>query len=86
MVMYKGEELTTGRTDMIVDEQVVVELKSNVRLDESASRQLYNYLRATRIEIGLLLHFAVKGVNHFRIICSNPSTSELSPRGSLNKG
>jgi len=72
MVMYKGEELTTERVDMVVDDQVVVETKSTVRLDESASRQLYNYLRATRMEGGLLLHFATKAVNHFRIIYSNP--------------
>jgi len=74
VVMYKGEELTTERMDMLVDDQVVVETKSTARLDESASRQLYNYLRATRIEVGLLLHFGVKSANHFRIISSNPSS------------
>jgi len=74
-VMYKGEELTTQRMDMIVDEKVIVEVKSTARLQPLASRQLYNYLRSTRIEVGLLLHFGPRGVGHFRIICSNASGS-----------
>jgi GxxExxY protein len=56
-VSYKGEELAPQRLDMIVDDKVVVETKAAARLDRSAARQLYNYLRATRLEIGLLFHF-----------------------------
>ncbi|HJQ20748.1 MAG TPA: GxxExxY protein [Gemmatimonadaceae bacterium] len=77
VVMYKGHELTTERMDMVVDDQVVVETKCTVRLEQSASRQLYNYLRATRIEVGLLLHFGVRGVGHFRLIYSNPTSSVI---------
>jgi GxxExxY protein len=56
-IMYKGEELGYQRLDMIVDGKVVVEAKSTQELHDSATRQLHNYLRATGLEIGLLMHF-----------------------------
>jgi len=56
-VIYKGEELSTQRLDMIVDGRVVVETKSTLDLNRSARRQVYNYLNATNLEVGLLLHF-----------------------------
>jgi GxxExxY protein len=56
-VMYKGELIARQRLDMLVDERLVVETKSTERLHPAAVRQLYNYLNATRLEVGLLLHF-----------------------------
>ncbi|HEY8175837.1 MAG TPA: GxxExxY protein [Gemmatimonadaceae bacterium] len=74
VVMYKGDELGTQRLDMVVDDKLVVEVKSTYELHKAASRQLFNYLRATRLEVGLLLHFGPNGVGHFRIVCSNPES------------
>ena len=42
---------------MVVDEKLIVEIKSSERLHREAGRQLYNYLRATSFEVGLLFHF-----------------------------
>ena len=56
-IYYKGEELTTQRLDMLVDGKVVVETKATEALSKSAPRQLYNYLRATTLDVGLLFHF-----------------------------
>jgi GxxExxY protein len=56
-VMYKGEELCKQRLDMVVDEKLIIEIKSTTDLPKAASRQLYNYLRATKLSVGLLLHF-----------------------------
>ncbi len=56
-VSYKGEPLTTQRLDMLVDERVVVEIKAGAELPKLAKRQVYSYLRATNLEVGLLLHF-----------------------------
>lgn len=56
-VMYKGEELGIQRLDMIVDEKLVVEVKAMLTLHKDAGRQVYNYLRASNLEIGILLHF-----------------------------
>jgi hypothetical protein len=42
---------------MIVDEQPVVETKATHEIPRMATRQLYNYLCATNLELGLRLHF-----------------------------
>ena len=80
VVMYKGEELADQRLDMMVDDRVVVEVKSTPELHKAASRQLFNYLRATRIEVGLLFHFGPSGVGHFRIVSSNPDSNKGAAR------
>ena len=56
-VMYKGEELGKQRLDMVVDDCIVIEIKSTYDLPKSATRQVFNYLRATDLKTGLLLHF-----------------------------
>jgi GxxExxY protein len=71
-IMYKGDELGTQRLDMIVDEKLVVEIKATAELHSAAQRQLQSYLRASRLEVGLLLHFGPEA-NYFRLICRNPS-------------
>lgn len=55
-VRYKGCAVGMHRLDMLVDSRIIVEVKSCVDLHKSASRQVYNYLRATNLEVGLLLH------------------------------
>jgi len=56
-VFYKGEPIAWQRIDMLVDEKVIVEAKATPQLALMARLQLRNYLRATRLEVGLLLHF-----------------------------
>ena len=72
-VRYKGESLTTQRIDMIVDEKVVVEIKSTALLPATAERQTLNYLRATNLEVALLLHFGPKP-RFYRLVCSHTRT------------
>ena len=56
-VSYKGADIGWQRLDMVVENTLVVEVKSTVDLHSSARRQLRSYLCATRLELGLLLHF-----------------------------
>lgn len=72
-VTYKGEALGLQHLDMIVDAKLVIETKSGMQLHKSAARQLYNYLRATNLEVGLLLHFGPKP--HFYRMISQPTRS-----------
>ena len=69
-VSYKGEALAQQRVDMIVDERLIVEVKSTYDLHKAAPRQVFNYLRATNMEVGLLLHFGPTP-SFFRLISSN---------------
>lgn len=59
-IMYEGEEIASQRLDLVVDEKIVVELKSTATISNSASRQIYNYLKATNLSVGLLFHFGPK--------------------------
>jgi GxxExxY protein len=55
---------------MIVDDKVIVEIKSSERLHKDAGRQVYNYLRATSLEVSLLLHFG-REANFYRLVFDN---------------
>lgn len=59
-IYYKGEPLVRQRMDHIVDGATVLELKASENLAPRATRQLYNYLCATKFEDGILLHFGRK--------------------------
>jgi GxxExxY protein len=56
-VVYKGVSVGVFRSDLVVENRVIVEIKSTSTLHPTDKRQLLNYLRATRLEVGLLLHF-----------------------------
>ena len=59
-VFYESQEVGDYFADLIVDEKVIVELKASEALCEEHEFQLINYLKATEIEVGLLLNFGKK--------------------------
>lgn len=69
-IYYDGLELCQQRLDFVVDEKVVIELKATRELHRSAPRQVFNYLRATNLEIGLLFHFGPEP-KFYRLYCPN---------------
>ena len=76
---YKGHVIGLQRMDMVVDEKLVVEVKSSAQLHPIAMRQLLNYLRATDLEVGLLLHFGPEP-KHYRRVLSQEVRSSKSGR------
>jgi len=56
-VHYKGALVGLFRLDLLVENRIVVEVKSTTTLSSADRRQLKNYLRVTGLEVGLLLHF-----------------------------
>lgn len=59
-VHYKGHVVGRYRADLLVEGVVIVECKIAERLGPSHRAQVINYLRATNIEVGLLLNFGEK--------------------------
>jgi len=59
-VYYDGNEVGSYFADLIVNNTVIIELKSCDGFIEEHEAQLTNYLKSTKIEIGLLLNFGVK--------------------------
>lgn len=56
-VFYKGIKVGNYFADIIVEGKVILELKATVGIVEEHEFQLVNYLKATEIEVGLLLNF-----------------------------
>ncbi|MBA4407162.1 GxxExxY protein [bacterium] len=56
-VYYKEKKIGEYFADIIVQDSVIVELKAAEGLVEEHEAQLLNYLKATEIEVGLLLNF-----------------------------
>lgn len=59
-VYYDGEEVGFYNSDIFVEQVIIAELKAATALCEADEAQLTNYLKATKIEVGILLNFGRK--------------------------
>lgn len=75
-VRYMGIELGEFHAYLIVASTVIVELKAVTALEKAHERQLLNYLKASQIEVGLLLNFGPK-LQVRRLIFDNDRKPEL---------
>jgi GxxExxY protein len=72
-IYYKDlqEPIGTRRADFVVAGKVLVELKAMIKLEDVHMAQALNYLKAYRLEIGLLINFGAKSLEFKRPILSN---------------
>ncbi len=70
-VMFRGHNVGDFQADMLVENLILLELKTARVLDSSHEAQLLNYLRATEIEVGLLLNFGLRP-QFKRLVFDNP--------------
>lgn len=75
-VQYLGVPIGRYRVDVIVDGRVLVEVKSTKNLTEADTRQVLNYLKATNLEVGLLLHFGPSPKFH-RLLYTNDRKQQI---------
>lgn len=59
-VLYEGKVVGEYYADVMVENNVIVEIKATKSLGMEHEAQLLNYLKATNIEVGLLLNFGPK--------------------------
>lgn len=59
-VYYETEEVGDYYADLLIDDLVIIELKAAESLCEEHEAQLINYLKATKMEVGLLMNFDKK--------------------------
>ena len=75
-VHYKGQLLsTTYCADFICFDSVVTELKALAHMSGTEEAQLINYLKATGYEVGLLLNFGGRSLQHRRFVLSKSASS-----------
>ena len=66
---YKGQAVGLHRLDLVVDDKIILELKAVNELNKIYEAQIISYLKATGLQLGLLINFnAVKlkeGIKRF---------------------
>jgi len=67
-VMYKGEKAKDFFCDYLVGEKVLVELKAIKAITNNEEAQILNYMKATRLEVGLLINFGEQSLKYKRMV------------------
>ena len=64
-ILYKGEILSTNlRLDLLVEDCVIVELKSVSELQDVHYKQLLTYLKLTKMKLGILVNFNTDDIQY----------------------
>ncbi len=86
---YEGLHFNEGlRVDLLVEQRVVVEIKSIERLAPAHPKQVLTYLRLLKLQVGLLINFGTPTLKEglHRIVNGYlPSASSASPRLRVNQ-
>lgn len=69
-IFYKDlqKPIGTRRADFVVEGKVLVELKAIIQLEDVHLAQALNYLKAYKLEVGLLINFGSKSLTFKRLI------------------
>lgn len=69
-IFYKDleEPIGTRRADFVIEQKVLVELKAIIQLEDVHLAQILNYLKAYKIEVGLLINFGSKSLTFKRVV------------------
>lgn len=69
-IFYKDLEdpIGTRRADFVIEQKVLVELKAIIQLEDVHLAQILNYLKAYKLEVGLLINFGSKSLTFKRVV------------------
>jgi GxxExxY protein len=73
-VYFEGEEVGHYFADLVVNDKFIIELKSVEEIHSRHETQLTNYLRATAVEVGLVLNFGEKPEIKRRVFTNDRKT------------
>jgi GxxExxY protein len=68
-IEFHGRSVGYYRADLVVEARIVVEIKAGRTIIPQHSAQLLNYLKASRLQVGLLLNFGEKA-EFKRVVCT----------------
>ena len=67
VIYYQGQEVDQHRLDILVENKVIIELKTVEELSKAHYAQLRSYLKATGVKVGLLVNFAKEKADFRRV-------------------
>lgn len=67
-VLFKGEVVGEYVADIIVNDEIILELKCVDMIAEVHKAQILNYLKATGLKLGILINFGKNGLEHQRFV------------------
>ena len=67
-VFYKADKIGEFRLDIVVDNKIILELKAVADLNSTFEAQLFSYLKATNLKLGILINFGKKKLEQKRIV------------------
>lgn len=67
-IYYKDEKIGEYRLDLFVENKVILELKAVSELNSIFESQIYSYLKATGMKLGILINFGNRKVDFRRIV------------------
>jgi len=67
-IFYRDEQIGTRRVDFFVEDEIMVELKALINLEDVHLAQGINYLEAYNVKIGLLINFGSKSLQFKRLL------------------
>jgi GxxExxY protein len=82
-VSYKGGLVGEYEADLVVDEKIIVEIKSISRLNSVHEAQAIHYLAATGLQLALLVNFGASSLEYRRVIKSEKQTKKSALIGEI---
>ncbi|CAG0978106.1 hypothetical protein ANAEL_01570 [Anaerolineales bacterium] len=76
-VIYKNELVGEYKADFVVDEKIVVEIKSLSRLNSAHEAQAIHYLTATGLQLALLINFGAGSLDYRRVVKTNKKSAPI---------
>jgi GxxExxY protein len=67
-VIYKNIPIGVYRFDLVIEDKVILELKAVSALNELHKQQLLSYLKASHLQLGILINFGGRKVESSRVV------------------
>ena len=76
-VSYKNELIGEYKADLVVDDKIIVEIKSLSRMNSAHEAQVIHYLTATGLHLALLINFGAGSLDYRRVVKTNKKSASI---------
>ena len=84
-IFYKGKQIKkTYIADLIAYGKIVVELKALDKLTSREEAQVINYLKVSKLEVGVLINFGAPSLEWKRIVLTNRAIESIDLQSNIN--